>query len=77
MAPKVGVSTANNLLRVALSNGDMVKLTHTCTLALPQLLEKARHSHIITGLVAYSLLSVVKLCDAECDVRFTKVDCTV
>ena len=77
MAQKSSVSPANNPLRVALPNGDTVQSTHTCTLALPRLPEMARESHIIPGLAAYSLLSVVKLCDAGCDVTFTKIDCTV
>ena len=37
----------------------------------------ARLGRIIPGLAAHSLLSVVKLCDAGCDVTFTKIDCTV
>ena len=77
MAPKSSGSIANNPLRVALPNGDTVQSTHTCTLALPQLPAKAREGHIISGLAAYSLLSVVKLCDAGCDVTLTKTDCTV
>ena len=77
MAPKEVVTPAINPPRVALPNGDTVQSTHTCTLALPQLPEKARHGHIISGLAAYSLLSVVKLCNAGCDITFTKVDYTV
>ena len=38
---------------------------------------KARFGHIITGLSAYSPLSLVKLCNAGCDVTFTKIDCTI
>ena len=76
-APKSSVSPSNNPLRVVLPNGDTVQSTHTCTLALPQLPAKARCGHIIPGLAAYSLLSVVKLCDAGCDVTFTKIDCMV
>ena len=77
MAPKEGITPASNPMRVSLPNGDTIQATHTCTLALPQLPEKVRHSHIIPGLAAYSLLSVVKLCDTGCDVTFTKIDCTV
>ena len=77
MAPKSSVSPADNPLRVSLPNGDAVQSTHTCTLLLPQLPAKARCGHIIPGLAVYSLLSVVQLCDAGCDVTFTKIDCTV
>ena len=44
---------------------------------LTQLPVKARFGHIAPGLAAYSLLSVVKLCNAACDVTFTTIDCTV
>ena len=77
MTPKSSASPAANSLRVSLPNGDTVQSTHTCTLALPQLPAKARFGHIIPGLAAYSLLSVVKLCDVGCDVTFTKIDCTL
>ena len=61
MAPKSSVSPENNPIRVALPTGDTVQSTHTCTLALPQLPAKARGGHIIPGLAAYSLLSVLLL----------------
>ena len=77
MTPKSSASPAANSLRVSLPNGDTVQSTHTCTLALPQLPAKARFGNIIRGLAAYSLLSVVKLCDAGCQVTFTKINCTV
>ena len=77
MAHKSSVSPTNDPLRVSLPNGDKVQSTHTYTLALPQLPAKARFGHIVPGLTACSLLSVVKLCDAGCDVTFTKIDCTV
>ena len=33
--------------------------------------------HIIPGLASHSLMSVVKLCNAGCEVTFTKIDCQV
>ena len=77
MAPTSSVTPANNPLRVSIPNNDVVQLTHTCTLALPQLPAKSRFGHIIPGSAAYSLLSAVKLYHAGCDVTFTKLDCTV
>ena len=77
MATKSRVSPTNDPLRVSLPNGDQVQSTHTCILALPQLPAKARFEHIVPGLAEYSLLSVVKICDAGCDITFTKINCTV
>ena len=77
MAPKSSVSPTNDPPLMSLPNWDQVQLTHTYTLALPQLPSKARCGHIVPGLAAYSLLSVVKLCNAGCDVTFTKINCTV
>ena len=62
---------------MSLPNGDTIQSTHNYTFALSKLTAKARFGHIIPGLAAYSLLSVVKLCDAGCDVTFTKIDYTV
>ena len=77
MAPKSSVSPTNNPLRVSLPNGDQVQLTCICTLVLPQFPTKARCGHIVPGLAAYLLLSVVRLYDLICDVIFTKIVCTV
>ena len=51
--------------------------THTCNIDLPQLPLKERHGHIIPGLASHSLLSVLKLCDAGCDVLFNKIGCSI
>jgi len=60
-----------------LPNGDKVHSTHTGTLDLPGLPSAARLAHIIPGLVSHSLISVVTLCNAGCDVLFTKIGCTI
>ena len=39
---------------------------------MPQLPKSARECHIIPDLASYSLISVVKLCEAGCEVSFTK-----
>ena len=51
--------------------------THTCTLDLPELPTKARLGHFIPGLASHSLLSVIKLCNAGCEVIFNKIGCVV
>ena len=73
MAPKSSVSPTNDPLYAILPNGDQVQLTHSYTLALPQLPLKVRCGHIVPGLATYSLLSVVKLCDVGCDVMCMKI----
>ena len=46
-------------------------------LQLYQLPEKARWTHKIPGLRSHSLVSVVKLCNAGCEVNFTKIGCKI
>jgi hypothetical protein len=60
-----------------LLNGNQVRSTHTSTLDLPDLPATARLAHIIPGLASHSLISVVTLCNAGCDVLFTKIGCTI
>jgi hypothetical protein len=60
-----------------LPNGDKVHSTHTGTLDLPGLPSAARLAHIIPGLASHSLISVVTICNAGCDVFFTKIGCTI
>ena len=69
-------STLNDLFtndppRLKAPNRDQVQLPHTCTLAHPQL------GHIVARLASYSLLSVVRLCNARWDIMFTKINYTV
>ena len=65
-APTINVQPALNPLHVTMPDGNSVSSTHTCELDLPQLPKQARLGHIIPGLSKHSLLSVIKLCNAEC-----------
>ena len=76
-APVINIRPASNPLSVQIPNGQKVNSTHTCELNVPALPKQARLGHILPGLAAHSLLSVVKLCNAGCDVKLTKIDCTV
>ena len=60
-----------------LPNDDNVRSTHTGMLDLPGLPSAAHLAHIIPGLASHSLISVVTLCNAGCDVLFTKIGCTI
>ena len=76
-APKSNVQAAVKPLTVKLPDGAYIKLIAISTISLPNLPEKAREAHIIQGLAHHSLLSIVDLCNAECEVIFTKIGCTV
>ena len=74
----VGAPVTNKQVAVApisftLPDGDQVHSTHIGDLDIPQLIKSARECHIILDLASYSLISVVKLCEAECEVSFTKL----
>ena len=73
-APITNITPASNPLIVKLPDGACVSSTHTCTLTLPQPPTRAREGHIIPGLASHSLMSVVKLCNAGCELTFTKID---
>ena len=59
-------------ISVTLPDGDQVHSTHIVDLDIPKLPKSARECHIIPDLASYSLISVVKLCEAGCEVSFTK-----
>ena len=44
---------------------------------LDQLPDKAKHAHILPNLASHSLISVVTLCNAGCEVTFHKLGCTI
>ena len=64
---------ATNLVLVTIPNGTQVSSTHVCKLRLPQVPEKGRLGHVLPGLSRHSLASVVRLCNAGCEVMFTKI----
>ena len=76
-APVTNIRPASNPLSVKIPSGQSVASTHTCELNLPNLPQNARMGHILPGLASHSLVSVVRLCNAGCDVEFTKIGCTV
>ena len=76
-APTINKTTATCPLSVKLPDGAIIKSTHTCDLNLPQLPGTARTGHIIPGLANHSLISVVTLCNAGCQVIFEKTACIV
>ena len=61
-------------ISVTLPDGNKVSSTHKCVLDLPWLPKQAREGHVVPGLTSHSLMSVVTLCNAGCEVTFTKTD---
>ena len=76
-APTSEKTIATMPIKVTIPDGSQVHSTHTCQLAIPELPDNARIGHIIPGLASHSLLSAVKLCNAGCEVSFTKIECIV
>ena len=62
--PVTNKQVAVNPISVTLPDGDQVHSTHIGNLDMPQLPKSARVCHIIPDLASYSLILVVKLCEA-------------
>jgi len=76
-APPMNKKAALNPLHVTMPDRDQVQSTHTCKVDIPQLPVNARDGHIVPGSSAHSLLSIVKLRNAGCDVTLSKIKCEV
>ena len=76
-APVHDKQVATAPLTIKLPNGATVKSSHTANIALPQLPPMARIAHIVPGLASHSLVSVVKLCNAGCQVKIDDISCEV
>ena len=68
---------AINPVTVIMPNGIQVASTHECKLGIPLLPEAARFGHTLPSLAQHSLISVVKLCSAGCEVQFRNISCEV
>ena len=68
--PVTNKQVAVDPISVTLPDGDKVQSTHIGDLDMPQLPKSGRECHIIPDLASYSLISVVKLCKAGCEVSF-------
>ena len=75
--PAINKKIATSPLRIKLPNGKHVASSHTCELDIPELPTAARFAHIVPGLQSFSLVSVVKLCNAGCKVITTDISCEV
>ncbi len=76
-APMTNMRPTSKPIIACLPNGEHVHSTQMCTLNIPALPTLAQHAHIIPGLASHSLISSVALCNAGCNVVFTKIGCTI
>jgi hypothetical protein len=76
-APATNITPTTKPIVAQLPNGECVTSTHTCTLDIPALPAAACLAHIIPNLASHSLILVVTLCNAGCDIAFTKTGCTI
>ena len=67
-APISNKIVADRPLGVKFPNGDTLRSSHVAELDLPLLPAAGRQAHIVPGLASHSLVSVVKLCNAGCQV---------
>ena len=76
-APVQDKEIATKPMRITLANGVTVESSHTANIALPQLPKMARIAVIVPGSASHSLVSVVKLCNAGCQVKIDDISCEV
>jgi hypothetical protein len=76
-APVINVAPATNPLQVRIPNGKFLASSHTCELDIPQLPIEARKGHIIPGMKGHSLVSIVQLCQAGCQVTIKRNELSV
>ena len=68
-APLLYKRRTANPITVTVANGERVRSTHDGALDVPGLPPSARYAHVIPG-IRHSLLSIVRLCNAGCEVIF-------
>ena len=68
-APLLHKRKAANPIKVTVANGEQVQSTHDGALDIPGLPPGARYAHVIPG-IKHSLLSIVRLCNAGCEIVF-------
>lgn len=76
-APVTNIQPASTPVHVLIPNGDSVHSTHTCELLYDDLPQAARIAHIIPHLANHSLISLVQLCNAGCEILMSKIGLTI
>ena len=75
--PVLNKRVADIPLTVTLPNGDTVRSNHVSELDLPLIPSGGRVAHVVPGLASYSFVSVVKLCNAGCQVDMRDISCEI
>ena len=70
-APLLHKRKAVNPIMVTVANGERVRSTHDGALEIPGLPPSTRYAHVIPG-IKHSLLSIVRLFNAGCEVVFVR-----
>ena len=68
-APLLHKRKTVNPITVTVANGERVQSTHDGALDIPGLPLGARYAHVVPG-INHSLLSIVRLCSARCEIVF-------
>ncbi|KAL7446006.1 hypothetical protein ACHAXH_009820 [Discostella pseudostelligera] len=76
-APFTDMQPTNSPIWAQLPNGDRICTTHTCRMQIEALSDQARLAHILPNLLSHSLISVINLCNAGCEVTLNKIGCTI
>jgi len=76
-APDEDIAPALRAMHVRLPNRNLVTTSHTCSLKIPNLPTKARLAHIVPGVDGFSLISIVTLYNAGCEVHLKDISCKV
>ena len=76
-APLLNKRATNNPIAISNPNGDIMYSSHEAELDILGLPLAARQVHIVPALASHSLMSMGQLCDAGCEVVFSKRKVTV
>jgi hypothetical protein len=68
--PFSNITPTSNGIQVMFPDGNLAQATHTATLNLPTLPQKARQVHLFKALASGALISLGQLCDAGCTAYF-------
>jgi len=70
--PVINKRESKHPITIRNPNGTTMTSTHEAELDAPALPKTARHCYIVPALQEYSLVSIGQICDAGCEVTFTK-----
>ena len=71
-APVINIQHTEDGITVIMPNSATLKSTHTASLGITELSDKANMTHLFQSLASGSLISIGQLCDAGCEAYFNK-----